>query len=132
MIAGLLVGIGALAVPGIGPVLAFGPLAAAIGATAAGAGLGAAAGGIIGALVGLGIPEEDANFYAEGVKRGGVLVTVRADDARAVRGVDPDAAVAAVCRDAASNMPPRTASCRGLSITRNARLIRAADAHNCS
>jgi len=39
---------------------------------------------MIGALVGLGIPEEDANFYAEGVKRGGVLVTVRADDSRSV------------------------------------------------
>jgi hypothetical protein len=82
-IAGLLVGVGALAIPGIGPVLAFGPLAAAIGSTAAGAGIGAAAGGLIGALVGLGIPEEDANFYAEGVKRGGVLVTVRASDDRA-------------------------------------------------
>jgi len=82
-IAGLLVGIGALAIPGIGPVLAYGPLAAAIGSTVAGAGIGAAAGGLIGALVGLGIPEEDANFYAEGVKRGGVLVTVRASDDRA-------------------------------------------------
>jgi uncharacterized membrane protein len=82
-IAGLLVGIGALAIPGIGPVLAYGPLAAAIGSTAAGAGIGAAAGGLIGALVGLGIPEEDAHFYAEGVKRGGVLVTVRASDERA-------------------------------------------------
>jgi hypothetical protein len=82
-IAGLLVGVGALAIPGIGPLLAYGPLAAAIGSTAAGAGIGAATGGLIGALVGLGIPEEDANFYAEGVKRGGVLVTVRASDERA-------------------------------------------------
>jgi len=82
-IAGLLVGIGALTIPGIGPVLAAGPLAAAIGSTLAGAGIGAAAGGLIGALVGLGIPEEDAHFYAEGVKRGGVLVTVRTSDDRA-------------------------------------------------
>src|SRR5262245_54880675 len=73
-IAGLLVGIGALAIPGVGPVLAVGPLLTAIGSTAADAGIGAATGGMIGALVGLGIPEEEANFYAEGVKRGGVLV----------------------------------------------------------
>jgi hypothetical protein len=82
-IAGLLVGIGALAIPGVGPLLAYGPLMAAIGSTAAGAGIGAAAGGLVGALVGLGIPEEDAHFYAEGIKRGGVLVTVQASDERA-------------------------------------------------
>jgi len=82
-IAGLLVGIGALAIPGIGPIVAAGTLATALGTTAAGAGIGAAAGGLIGALVGLGIPEEDAQFYAEGVKRGGVLVTVQTSDDRA-------------------------------------------------
>ena len=82
-LAGLLVGLGALAIPGIGPVIAAGTLATALGTTAAGAGIGAAAGGLIGALVGLGIPEEDAQFYAEGVKRGGVLVTVRTGDDRA-------------------------------------------------
>src|SRR5438552_1175 len=80
---GLLVGIGALAIPGIGPVIAAGTLATALATTAAGAGIGAAAGGLIGALVGLGIPEEDAQFYAEGVKRGGVLVTVQTSDDRA-------------------------------------------------
>jgi hypothetical protein len=82
---GLLVGIGALAIPGIGPVLAAGPLAAALGAAGAtavaGAGIGAASGGIIGALVGAGIPEEEAHVYAEGVRRGGVLVTAVTDDA---------------------------------------------------
>ncbi|MEO7912084.1 MAG: general stress protein, partial [Roseiflexaceae bacterium] len=76
---GLLVGVGALAIPGIGPVLAAGPLAAALGAAGAstlvGAGVGAATGGLIGGLIGLGIPEEDANMYAEGVRRGGTLVT---------------------------------------------------------
>ena len=51
--------------------------------TVVGAGIGAAAGGLLGALVGLGIPREDAEFYAEGVKRGGVLVTVQASDDRA-------------------------------------------------
>lgn len=82
-IAGLLVGIGALAIPGIGPVIAAGTLGTALATTAVGAGIGAAAGGLIGALVGLGIPEEDAQFYAEGVKRGGVLVTVQTTDDRA-------------------------------------------------
>ena len=89
---GLLVGVGALAIPGIGPVLAAGPLAAALGAAGAstlvGAGIGAAAGGIIGALVGAGIPEEDAGFYAEGVRRGGTLVLVKASDDMAQRAYD--------------------------------------------
>jgi hypothetical protein len=81
---GLLVGAGLLAIPGIGPVLAAGPLAAAIGSTAAGglvgAGIGAAAGGLLGALVGAGIPEADAEYYTEGVRRGGTLVTVQTED----------------------------------------------------
>jgi len=73
-------------------VLAAGPLAAALGAAGAstlvGAGIGAAAGGIIGALVGAGIPEEDAGFYAEGVRRGGTLVLVKASDDMAQRAYD--------------------------------------------
>jgi uncharacterized membrane protein len=77
---GLLVGIGALAIPGIGPVIAAGPLAAALGSagagTVVGAAAGAATGGIIGALVGAGIPENEAHVYAEGVRRGGTLVLV--------------------------------------------------------
>ncbi len=77
---GLLVGIGALAIPGIGPVLAAGPIAAAIGSTALGAGIGAATGGLLGALVGAGVPEEDASFYEEGVRRGGTLVTATVDE----------------------------------------------------
>ncbi len=88
--AGLLIGAGLLAIPGIGPVLAAGPLAAAIGTTAAtvgagalGAGIGAAAGGLLGGLVGAGVPEEDAHFYSEGVRRGGTLVSVSSDDQRA-------------------------------------------------
>lgn len=83
---GLLVGLGALAIPGIGPVLAAGPLAsglaAAVGSTALGAGLGAATGGLLGGLVGLGVPEQEAGYYSEGVRRGGALVTVSADDSR--------------------------------------------------
>lgn len=77
--AGVLAGLGLLAIPGIGPVLAAGSLATALGLGAAGAGIGAASGGLIGALVGAGIPDEDANIYAEGVRRGGALLTVQTD-----------------------------------------------------
>jgi uncharacterized protein (TIGR02271 family) len=86
---GLLVGLGALAIPGIGPVLAAGPLAAALGSAGAGAvagaGLGAVGGGLIGGLVGMGIPDEDAQLYAEGVRRGGTLVVARVEDKLANR-----------------------------------------------
>lgn len=82
-IGGLLVGLGALTIPGIGPVIAAGPLAVAL-STLTGAGVGAVAGGVtgglLGALIGLGIPEEEAEYYAEGVRRGGVLLTVQADE----------------------------------------------------
>lgn len=74
--AGLLAGLGMLAIPGLGPVVAAGWLAA----TAAGAAAGAAAGGVIGALTGAGVSKEHANIYAEGVRRGGSLVTARVDD----------------------------------------------------
>jgi uncharacterized membrane protein len=77
--AGLIVGLMGLAIPGIGPIVAAGPLAA----TLAGAGVGAVAGGLIGGLTGAGVPEEEAHVYAEAVRRGGALVTVRAEDARA-------------------------------------------------
>lgn len=73
---GLVVGLGALAIPGIGPIVAAGPIAAAL----AGAGIGAAAGGLVGALTNLGVPEEQAGNYAEGVRRGGTLVTAEVDD----------------------------------------------------
>jgi hypothetical protein len=87
-LAGLLVGLGALTVPGVGPVLAAGPLAAALGTTLAGAGIGAAAGGLVGALVGMGVPEEEAEYYTEGVRRGGVLVSVHTSDAMADAATD--------------------------------------------
>lgn len=79
--AGLLTGLGLLAIPGVGPVVAAGWLVA----TLAGAGVGAAAGGLLGALTGAGLSDADAETYAEGVRRGGTLVTVRADDALADR-----------------------------------------------
>jgi hypothetical protein len=81
-ILGALVGLGTLAIPGIGTVLAVGTLAAAIGTATAGVGVGAAAGGLIGALVGAGVPKEDVLFYTEGMRRGGVLVTVQVNDDR--------------------------------------------------
>ncbi len=77
-LAGLVVGLGALAIPGIGPVLAAGPIVT----TLAGAGAGAVAGGIVGALIDMGIPREHAEAYAEGIRRGGTLVTVRTPDDR--------------------------------------------------
>ena len=73
-VVGLLAGVGALAIPGIGPIIAGGALAS----TLAGAGIGAAAGGIIGALAGMGVPEEDARHFERGFQQGGVLVTVEA------------------------------------------------------
>src|ERR1700759_4845452 len=69
---GLLAGIGALAIPGVGPLIAAGPIVA----TLAGVGAGAAAGGLIGALVGMGIPEYEAKRYEGAVKGGGTLLSV--------------------------------------------------------
>jgi uncharacterized protein (TIGR02271 family) len=80
-VAGLLTGLGLLAIPGIGPVVAAGWLAS----TAAMAVAGGAAGGLIGALTQSGIGEEEAHTYAEGVRRGGTLVTVRVPDADRAR-----------------------------------------------
>lgn len=77
--AGLAASLAGLAIPGIGPIIAAGPIVA----TLAGAGIGAVAGGLIGGLVDLGVPENDAQYYAESVRRGGALVTVRADESRA-------------------------------------------------
>jgi uncharacterized membrane protein len=79
--AGLLAGIGALAIPGVGPVVAAGWLIA----TLAGAGVGAASGGLVGSLTGAGVSRDEAHVYSEGVKRGGSLVTVRADESEAAR-----------------------------------------------
>jgi hypothetical protein len=77
---GLLAGIGSLAIPGVGPVVAAGWLVA----TLAGAVVGGGAGGIVGSLVHTGVSDEEAQVYAEGVRRGGSLVTVRTDEIRAV------------------------------------------------
>ena len=79
--AGLLAGLGLLAIPGIGPVVAAGWLAS----TAAGAAAGGTTGGIIGALTQTGAGDDDAQVYAEGVRRGGSLVTARVPDADRAR-----------------------------------------------
>src|SRR5215210_8331141 len=73
---GLLAGIGALAIPGIGPFIAAGPIVAAL----AGAGAGGAVGGLIGALVGMGIPEYEAKRYEGRIRSGGILMSVHCDD----------------------------------------------------
>ena len=82
-VGGLLTGLGLMAIPGVGPVVAAGWLVATAVGAVGGAVVGGAAGGIVGSLTGAGVPEHDANFYAEGVRRGGTLVTVRVDDFRA-------------------------------------------------
>jgi len=81
---GLVASLVALAIPGIGPIFALGPLAA----TLTGAGWGALGGGVIGALTGLGIPKEEAGHYMEGVRRGGTLVTAQVPDNRMQEALD--------------------------------------------
>jgi len=86
--AGLLLGIGSFAIPGVGPVIAAGALSTAIASTLAGAGLGAVAGGLIGALVTSGVPESHAHYYTESVRRGSVLVVAQTDDSTAQRAAE--------------------------------------------
>ena len=77
---GLLAGIGALAIPGLGPLIAAGPIMAAL----SGAAVGAATGGVIGGLIGLGIPELEAKVYEGKLKTGNYLVSVHAHDGKEV------------------------------------------------
>jgi hypothetical protein len=78
---GWLVGIGALAIPGLGPFIAAGPIMAAL----AGAGVGGAVGGVTGALVGMGIPEFEAKRYEGRLQKGGILVSVHCDTSEEVK-----------------------------------------------
>jgi hypothetical protein len=78
---GWLTGIGALAIPGLGPLIAAGPIVAAL----AGAGAVGALGGIVGALVGLGIPEYEARRYEGRIRDGGILLSVHCDDSTWVK-----------------------------------------------
>src|SRR5204862_406520 len=73
---GWLTGIGALAIPGLGPFIAAGPIMAAL----AGAGVGGAVGGLTGALVGMGIPEYEAKRYQGRITKGGILLSVHSDN----------------------------------------------------
>lgn len=79
---GLLAGLGIMAIPGIGPVVAAGWLASTALGAVAGAAAGGAAGGIVGAMTSEGVPENEAHVYAEGVRRGGTLVSARVDEDR--------------------------------------------------
>ena len=97
--AGLLAGLGLLAIPGLGPVVAAGWLAA----TAVGAAAGAATGGIVGALTEAGVSKDEAPLYAEGVRRGGTLVSARVPDANRVR-------LDAILDQSAVNLRDRSAS----------------------
>lgn len=86
-LAGLLVGVAALVIPGVGPLFVAGALASVVTSTLAGATVGAVTGGLVGALTDLGIPETEAQVYSEGVRTGGVIVTVntdRGDEARSI------------------------------------------------
>ncbi len=75
---GWLAGIGVLAIPGVGPFIAAGPIMAALG----GAAVGTAAGGVIGALVGMGIPEFEAKRYDAKIREGNILISVHTEDGR--------------------------------------------------
>jgi hypothetical protein len=97
--AGLLAGLGLLAIPGLGPVVAAGWLAS----TALGAAAGAATGGVVGGLTQAGISKEDAPLYAEGVRRGGTLVSARVSDADRTR-------LDAVLNKSAVNIQDRSAA----------------------
>jgi uncharacterized membrane protein len=78
---GVLAGIGALAIPGVGPFIAAGPIMAGL----AGLGVGGAVGGLVGALVGMGIPEYEAKRYEGKVKNGGTLLSVHCDTSDQVK-----------------------------------------------
>jgi len=78
---GLLAGIGALAIPGVGPFIAAGPIMG----TLAGLGVGGAVGGFVGALVGMGIPEYEATRYEGRIKEGGVLLSVHCDTSEEIK-----------------------------------------------
>ena len=100
---GALLGLVSAAVPGVGPVLIIGPMLAALG----GAGLGAVAGGIIGALAKLGVPHEEAGIYAESLRRGDAILTVRAGDRETAERV-----VAIMNRNGAADVNGRAANWR--------------------
>ncbi len=101
---GLLAGIGALAIPGLGPFIAAGPILAALSGAAA----GAAVGGITGALVGLGIPEMEAKTYEGKIKGGNMLVSVHVEDSEMLKRAEAifkDAKAQDICSTNESSVP---------------------------
>jgi hypothetical protein len=82
--AGVLAGLGMLAIPGVGPVVAAGWLVATAVGAVAGAGAGGVTGGVVGSLTSNGVSKEDAHIYAEGIRRGGTLVTARVEEDQAL------------------------------------------------
>jgi hypothetical protein len=112
-VTGLLVGLGALAIPGVGPVMLAGAAATALATAATGSAIGAAAGSLAGGLVGLNIPEERANIYSDRVSQGDYLVMVEGSDAEIAQAES----VFTQCGisdwsvyDSAANRPDRTAT----------------------
>ncbi len=115
---GLLAGIGLLAIPGVGPLIAAGPIVA----TLAGAGAGGAVGTLIGSLIGLGVPEYEAKRYESFINKGGAILAVHADDrdwakkarqlldANGAHGIDQTGEVADSLRKTAPSnvVPPRS------------------------
>jgi hypothetical protein len=85
---GLLIGLGTLAIPGIGPIMLAGATATAIATTLAGGAIGAVAGGLVGGLVGLGIPEEQAQAYHDHVVSGSYLVIVDGTEAEILKAAE--------------------------------------------
>jgi hypothetical protein len=100
-VAGLLAGLGIMAIPGVGPVVAAGWLVS----TLAGAAAGGAAGGVLGALTQAGVSNEDAELYAEGLRRGGAVVSARVPDRDAAR-------LQAIMDNSAVNIGERAAAYR--------------------
>ena len=97
--AGLLAGLGMIAIPGLGPVVAAGALAA----TAVGAAAGAATGGLVGALMSSGVPQREAEVYCEAVRRGGTMVSMRtseADEQRVLLIMDQHRPIDSIAREA--------------------------------
>ena len=103
-VVGLLAGIGALAIPGVGPLIAAGPIMATLG----GAAVGAAVGGLAGGLVGLGIPEFEAKIYEGKIRSGNVLIschTRTADDVRRVKDIFDAAGASDITTGSEKNAP---------------------------
>lgn len=112
---GLLAGIGLLAVPGVGPFLAAGPIMAAL----SGAAVGAAVGGVAGGLIGLGIPEYEAKRYEGKVKAGNILISVhadRADQVNLVKKVFEDAGAQDISSTGEASVPAKSADHKATAV----------------